>query len=92
MMKKTTMPKAVKPHLPAQGKHAPNKPHLRARHLSTSGKSAFAPPPDAGGPPMAFPPDPGGAAMGPPPDAGAPPAALGGAPDGAPPGGGMPGM
>lgn len=55
---------------PKGGHHAPSKPRLRTRHLSSTGKSAYAGPGGGAGIP-AFPSAPGGAAF-PDPSAGAP--------------------
>lgn len=97
-MKKLPTSKAPAMAKPKMGHHGNPKPRLRTRHLSTTGKSAFAgPPPGAG---LAFPPGapggPGGAPAFPPPGGGDP-GAGGGLPDpgagalaGA--GGGAPGM
>ena len=80
----------MKMNLPKMGKHANPKPRLRARHLSTIGKSAYAPGPGGAASMPAFAPGPSGGPAGAPafPDpgaGGADSASLGG-PSGGPPG------
>lgn len=53
--------KTGKTKLPKAGHHAQPKPRLRTRHLSSTGKSAYAPGPGGAGAVPAFPPGPAGA-------------------------------
>lgn len=89
-MKSPKMPMSPKPKGAAKGKHGDSKPHLRARKLSSTGKSAYANP--GGAAAMAFPPGPPGGDAGAPAFPPAPGGGAGGPPPDAAPGGGMPGM